>query len=160
MKRIAPAIFAVALLGALAFWWFSPAQVVKRRTENLLSTLTLPQGSGKSGRQLGVYSLNALLAAEVDLKSSSIAEANGTFERSDLESAFSWLCEHAVQTRFELVGFDSVSVTGSRAQVDCTINAIVELPADRPVDGTYRASLTWILEEDTWRLSVADWTGP
>ena len=54
---------------------------------------------------MGVYSLNALLASEVELENPTIEEANGTFERSEMESAFSWLCEQAKQTRFELEKF-------------------------------------------------------
>ena len=64
MKRYAVAALLVISIAAIAFWWFSPAQVVKRRCQTLLRTLTLEPGSGNAGRQMGTYSLNALLAAE------------------------------------------------------------------------------------------------
>lgn len=160
MKRLAPAVFIVALLGALAFWWFSPTQVVKRRTQNLLQVLTLEPGSGQSGRQLGVYSLNALLAPEVKLKSRSISQANGTFARSELESAYSWLCGQARQTEFTLDQFHSVIVEGDQATVECAITALVDLPNDRPADGNYEVTFRWTREDDNWRLSSATWSDP
>jgi hypothetical protein len=158
MKRLALPAIVLALLGAFAFWWFSPVQVLKRRTQTLLHTLALESGSGKGGRQMAVYSLNALLASEVELEAPSLQEANGTFERSEMESAFSWLCEQAKQTRFDLEEFRAVNITGDRAKVAFSLNALVALPGYRPVDGRYDATLQWQREKDGWRLASAKWT--
>ena len=157
MKRLALPAIVLVLLGALAFWWFSPVQVVKRRTKTLLETLTLEAGSGKAGRQLATYSLNALLASEVELEAPSIQEANGTFERSEMESAFSWLCGRAKQTRFELEEFHSVRVESDRADVALSLSALVELPSHRPADGRFEVTLRWQEEKDGWRLTGARW---
>lgn len=158
MKRIGLPIVVLALLGAFLFWWFSPSQVLKRRTDSLLQTLTLEAGSGKATRQAGVYSLNALLASEVELETAVPAEANGTFERSELESAFSWLCEQAKETRFERVGIRNIRIDGDSAVVECVLEATVELPSHRPVDGRHLAALHWIREDNVWRLSKAVWS--
>ena len=157
MKRLRLPLLLLALLGGFLFWWFSPGQIVKRRTGSLLSTLTLESGSGVSGRQLGTYSLNALLASEVKLDTPTITEANGTFEREELESAFSWLCNQAKQTRFELKDFKSVEVDGDTAVVVVLLEALVELPTYRPADGRYDATFDWRREEDGWRLTRARW---
>ena len=157
MKRYAIAALLVAVLVALAFWWFSPAQVVKRRTKTLLQTLTLEPGSGSAGRQMGTYSLNALLAPQVELENPTIKEASGSFERSEMESAFSWLCTAAKQTRFELEDFHSVTVDGDQAKVEFTLKGLVELPTYRPADGRYDATFDWVKEEDGWRLKRASW---
>jgi hypothetical protein len=157
MKRIALPIFIVALLGALAFWWFSPVQVLKRRTVTLLETLTLPPGSGNSGRQLGVYSLNALLANEVELVTETIPEANGSFDRSELESGFSWLCSQSKQTRFELLHVESVTVNGDKGVVRCDLQGLVELSSRRPVDGRFDVTFEWVRGDDGWRLERATW---
>ena len=157
MKRLAlPAIIFV-LLGAFAFWWFSPVQIVKRRTKTLLKTLTLESGSGMAGRQLASYSLNSLLASEVELEAPSIDEANGTFERSEMESAFSWLCRQAKQTRFDLEEFHSVRVSDDHAEVAFSLDALVELPRYRPADGRYEVTFQWQREKDGWRLANAKW---
>lgn len=157
MKRIALPLAILALLGAFAFWWFSPGQVLKRRTQTFLDTLTFESGSGKGGRHLAAYSFNALLASEVTLKAPSIAEANGTFQRSELESAFSWLCDNAKQTRFDLEDFHSVRVDGDRAEVAFSLAALVELPAYRPADGRFEVTFQWRREKDGWRLTSAEW---
>lgn len=157
MKRFGLPVFILALLGAFAFWWFSPVQVLKRRTQTLLETLTLESGSGKAARQMGAYSLNALLASEVELDTPTLQEANGTFERSEMESAFSWLCEQARQTRFELEEFRSVKIDGARADVAFILDALVELPTERPADGRYEVTFRWQLDDDGWHLSRASW---
>ena len=157
MKRLV--IFAVGMVAAVAFgiWWFSPVQVLKRRTGSLLATLTLDSGTGKAGRQMAAYSLNALLASQVELENPEIQEANGSFERAELESAFSWLCNQARQTRFEAGKFHSVSVSGDAAKVKLSLTGLVELPTYRPADGTYEVTFDWQKEEDGWRLSRAVW---
>lgn len=157
MKRLV--IFAVGMVAAVAFciWWFSPVQVLKRRTESLLTTLTLDSGTGKAGRQMAAYSLNSLLASQVELENPEIEEANGSFERAELESVFSWLCNQARQTRFEAGKFHSVSVNGDAAKVKLSLTGLVEMPTYRPADGTYEVAFDWQKEEDGWRLHRAVW---
>lgn len=157
MKRLAPLIVIIALLAAIGFWWFSPIQVLKRRTENLLNTLTLKSGTGKAMRQMGVYSLSAMLAEEVELKSSSITEANGVLPRSEMESAYSWLCEQATQTHFELVKFKSLKSDGHTGDVTFLVKALVELPLRRPADGIYQVSFHWQHGDGGWLLERAEW---
>ncbi len=157
MKRFVIIFVSVSLLAGLGFWWFSPGEVVKRRTEKLLEVLTFDATSGRGARQMGVYSLNALLANEVKLSSKSITEANGTFERADLESAYSWLGAQAKQTFFKLEGFDSIDVEGDQATVIFRLEALVELQNYRPADGKYRVIFKWKAIENSWRLQDAEW---
>jgi len=157
MKRFALPLIFVALLAAFGAWWFSPTQMLKRRTVSLLSTLSIDAGSGKVSRQMAVYSLNALLAAEVELDNPTIKEANGSFERAELESVFSWLGEQAKQTSFKRKTTDSITIHGNRAQVKITLSGLVELPTYRPADGTFAATFDWQKETDGWRLTRASW---
>lgn len=157
MKRFAIPLVIVGLLAVFGAWWFSPTQVVKRRTLSLLSTLTLDSGSGKVGRQMAVYSLNALLAPRIELENPTIKEASGSLERPELESAFSWICDQAKQTRFKAEEFHSINVTGDKAQVHLTLTGLVELPTYRPADGKFDATFDWEKESDGWRLARASW---
>lgn len=157
MKKFVIFALIIALIGGIAVWWFSPTQVVKRRTLTLFRTLTLEAGSGNAGRQMGTYSLNALLAPQIELENPTIKEASGSFERSEMESAFSWLCSTAKQTRFELDHFQSVVVEGAHAKVNVTLKGLVELPNYKPADGKYDALFDWVKEKDGWRLSGATW---
>lgn len=157
MKKFVISALIIAVIGGIAVWWFSPTQVVKRRTLTLFRTLTLEAGSGNAERQMGTYSLNALLASQIELENPTIKEASGSFERSEMESAFSWLCGTAKQTRFELDHFQSVVVEGDHAKVNVTLKGLVELPNYKPADGKYDALFDWVKEKDGWRLSGATW---
>lgn len=158
MKRYAiPSVITVIFI-AFGVWWLSPTQVVKRRCNSLLSALTMDAGSGHVSRQSGSYSLNALLSEEVKLDTPTIREANGTFERSELEAAYSWLSSAAKETKFELQDFRSVTVNGDRATVELTLVGLVILPTYRPADGTYDVTFQWLKKKDGWRLTSATWT--
>lgn len=157
MRRLIPITFILAVILVCVFWWFSPAEVIKRRTNNLLQTMTLERGSGKSGRQLGAYTLNALLADEVELRSDSHPQANGMFDRSQLESGYSWICEEAEESLFELMDIHSVTIDGDHGTVHCSMKAMIALPGSRPVDGEFDATLKWTLQDDAWRLEGATW---
>lgn len=157
MKRAAIPLIALLLLAGFLVWWFQPNQVVKRRTNSLLDVLTFESGTNRSGRQMRTYSLNSLLAAEVTLESSEISEANGEFDRQELESAFNWLCDRAKSSRFHMAGLRSVTIDGDTARVDCSVDALVELPDIRPADGRYDCTFVWTREKDGWRLAKAVW---
>jgi hypothetical protein len=158
MKRFAWPVGVFVVAAAFLFWWFSPVQVVKRRTGRLLETLTLEPNTGRSGRQMGVYSLQAMLAREVEIQASGLEQANGTFDRSEMETAFSWLCEQARQSRFEVAEFHRVKLAGDQADVAATVDALVELPGYRPADGRHQAEFRWRREEDGWRLIRIVWS--
>ena len=157
MKRLALTALVFALFGSLIYWWFLPTQVLKRRTSQILHTLTLDAGTSRSSRQLGVYALNALLASSVQLDTPTLPDANGTFDRSEVESAFSWLCEQAKQSHFTLGKFHSVMIDGDQADVAFAIEALVELPGSRPVEGHYEVTFRWQLEQNAWHLTRANW---
>lgn len=158
MRRVWIYLVILLILAGFALWWFLPTQVLKRRTTLLLETLTLDSSATQGSRRLAVYSLNALLACEVRLETPTIEEANGTFERAELESAFNWLCGEAKQTRFELLDFESVTVSGDTGEVACLLEALVELPTVRPADGIYQVRFSWRREDETWRVERAVWT--
>lgn len=157
MKRWIVPIVALALAIGFGMWWYSPKQVVKRRVASLLDTLTFEAGSSKPARKLGLYSLSGLLAESVDLETPSISEANGSFARQEMESAFSWLCDAARETRFDLIEIESLEVGGERAAVELTLEALVELPNHRPADGIYQVEFDWVDGENGWRLERAKW---
>ena len=158
MKRAMFATLGGVLLACFLLWWFSPGQVLKRRVLVLFETVTLDKAAALSSRQMGVYSLNALLAPNVTIENQTIDEANGSFERSEIESTFSWLCQHAKQTRFELKNLEAVTISGDIGEVSCTVEALVELPAHRPADGIYHARFRWRRGDDGWRLESVLWT--
>lgn len=157
MKRILIIGAAVLIAGGFLFWWLSPEQVLKRRTVKLLDAMTLSEGSGAAGRQMNSYALNGLIGKELALQTPTIEQANGTFEKSEIEAGFQWLTSQAKFTRFELKQVDSVMIDGNRATVNAAIEGVVALPSYRPADGAYRVELDWRREEDGWKLIRARW---
>jgi hypothetical protein len=104
-----------------------------------------------------VYSINALLAREVELSSGSHPEVDGMRERQELESLYAWMAEHVVQSSFERVGFDKVEIREPLAEVELTVDGVLELPGSKPVNGRYQVFLLWMKDENEWRLGHARW---
>lgn len=148
---------AFVLLAGLAVWWYSPSQVLKRRTVVLLEAMTLEPGTTKASRQMGLYTVSALLADQVTLVSSTSEHANGDFPKQEVESAYSWFCERVAESRFSNSAFESVTVTGADAEVVMTVDAMVDLGGSRPIDGPCRVSLRWHNPDGHWLLTRAEW---
>ncbi len=157
MKRpLLLALAAVVLIG-MGIWWFSPTQVVKRRTLGLLNTVTLEEGSGRATRNMGVYSLNSYLAPRVRLEIPSVNQADGTFDRADLEAGFSSMANQAKQAKFEVKEILDITVEGDKGSVTLLLDVLVEFPNYRPADGTYEVIFDWRRGDDGWRLNRAKW---
>lgn len=157
MKKPLIVVAALVLLGLLAHWWYSPVQVLRRRTVVLLETLTMKPNSSKVSRQMGLYTLSSLLAPDVALESPATPQACGEFPRQELESVFSWFCEQSKECRFKLLDFESVSINEGDADVVFTVESLVEVGDARPVDGVYRVKIHWVNPEGNWLLTRGEW---
>lgn len=159
MKKLLIPVVALVAVVAVLLWFFSPEQVVKRRTGKLMSILTMEEtGGGANSRQLSALGLGTLIADELALETPTIEEANGVHQRTDIESGFGGLTRIANFTKFELVEYHAITILGDDARVSATIEAVVALPSYRPADGLYEVELDWKKEKDgVWRLSRAKW---
>jgi hypothetical protein len=157
MKRYLIPAAVVILLAGFCVWWYSPRQVIQRRTHSLLETLTFEKGGGMAGRNLGGYTLHDLLAEEVELETPTIPEANGSFSREDLGAAYTWLGNQAKETRFEMEEIHDIAIQDTAATVKCSLFGMVELPTYRPADGHYEVTFHWLKEKDGWKLNRAVW---
>ena len=153
-KRIIISVVSVITILSAA-WWFSPEQVIKRRSISLFEVLTMDSSKPPATRALAVYSLHPYLASEVGISTSAHEEANGTFARDELESAFSSICQHADRCRFSELVFERVRVDGKRATVEMTLKAELEFPGLRIADGPFRVKLEWLREEKDWMVEQA-----
>lgn len=153
-KRLLISIVSIIVVLSAA-WWFSPEQVIKRRSTSLFEILTIDLSKPPTTRALAVYSLHPYLATEVEVSTPTPEEANGTFAREELESAFSSICQHALQCRFSESVFEQVSIDGKRASVELNLQANVEFPGLRIADGPFRVKLDWLRGEKDWLLERA-----
>jgi|GEM_PF-1228827 len=159
MKKISIIAAALIVLVPLGMWWFSTEQVIIRKTKHLMEVLTISDGTGRPLRQAKVFSMNALLAPEVKLTIPDIADANGTFDKQEMESAFSWICQNAKESQFQVTRIKSMEIDDDRAviEVDAEVKGFIELPSYRPADGSFDVTITWIKMGDGWRFSGVVW---
>lgn len=157
MRRILFIVPAAALITAFLVWWLSPGQVVKRRTEKLMSTLTMEEGSGGASRHLNTLALGPLIAEEISLETPTIGDANGDFRRADINSGFTWLTSQAKFTNFDVEEYLKIEVSGDTAFVEAKIRAEVVLQSYRPADGLYDVEFNWHRTDDGWQLARARW---
>jgi hypothetical protein len=157
MKRLTLIVAVLILLAGFLVWWFSPTQVVARRTRELCQVLTLEADSRAAGRSLGSFKLDGLLQPNVELDIPSIADANGTLARSEIGSTFTWLCNNAKETRFKIERIDAIFVDRDLANVRARIEARVLLSGTQVIDSPGDASFTWRKAEDGWRLEKVSW---
>jgi len=155
MKKRILISFVSIIVVLSAAWWFSPEQVIKRRSISFFEVLTIDLSKPPTTRALAVYILHPYLAPEVEISTPSPEEANGTFAREELESAFSSICQHASQCRFYEPVFKHVSIEGNRASVELTLQVNVEFPEMRIADGPFRVKLEWLRGEKDWLLERA-----
>jgi hypothetical protein len=157
MRRLALPALLLALLAGFLVWWFSPGQVVKRRTKTLIGLANLEAGSGTASRAMGTFTLTKLLDDPVDLAVPSVEEANGRFARQELEAGYQWFCRSAKESRVRVTGFEEISVLGDEATVRATLDAQVVFPTYHPSDGPVQATFEWRKRDDGWRLVRLVW---
>lgn len=157
MKKTGIALLALVVLCGFFAWWFSPSQVVRRKTETLLDLISFEKGQGVVGRQTRVYSMSGLLATEVELVSDSHPGVDGMREKGEIESGYAWMAEHVVQSSFDRVEFRKVEVRKPVAEVELTVDGEVELPGSRPLDGRHEVFLLWMHDGTSWRLGHVRW---
>lgn len=157
MKKLWTSLAALAVLIPLGIWWFSPDQVLMRRTKHLMEVVSLSGGTGGAIRQAKVFSMNAMLAPKVTMETPDIPDANGVFDKQEVESAFSWICRNARSSSFKVTDFRKVEIDGDRAKVRVTVEGFLELPVYRPVDGAFDVTIHWIKGGDGWRFERTAW---
>lgn len=157
MKKLWFLLAALLIFLPVGLWWFSADQVIMRRTKHLMEVLSISEGSAGPMRQAKVFSMNAMLAPVVELVSPDISDANGTFDKQELESAFSWICQNAKSSTMRVTDFRSVTVNGDKAEVLALIEGYLELPYSRPADGSFEVTIHWVKGDDGWRFTKIIW---
>ena len=152
MKKLIILAAAAVILIPLGMWWFSPEQIIIRRTKHLMEVLTIAESTGRPFRQAKVFSMNAMLAPEISISISEISDANGTFDKQEVESAFSWICQNAKRSEMSIIDFGDITITDDEAEVEVMVDALFELPAGHSVSGNYVMTTDWLKTGDGWRF--------
>ena len=160
MNRLLTTAAILAVIAGFLIWWFHPNQVLKRRTKNLMDTLTLAEGAGAASRNLKIYPLSRALADEVRISGPGDSRADGVFTRQQIESGFSWLTRNARHTRFQTRRIESVTIQGRQGMVRAEVDSHVELQQQTPLQGPANVTLTWNHDGKSWQLTAAEWSIP
>jgi ketosteroid isomerase-like protein len=160
MKKLWVTLIAGVILIPLGMWWSSPENVIMRKTKRLMEVLSLSEGSVGPLRQAKVFSMNGMLAPDVELVIPEIEDANGTFDKEELESAFTWICKNAKESQFDVIAFRDVVLNGDTATVSCIVKGYLDLGYVRPADGTYDVTIVWKKGGDGWRYNEVVWEKP
>ena len=148
---------AVLVLIPIGIWWSSPEQVVIRRTKHLMDVLTITSGTSSPFRQAKVFSMNALLQPNVEIVTPEISDSNGTFDKQEIESAFSWICKQAKESEFLVTDVQDLEIDGDRAVINVLVKGFRQPPRYRPEDDTHDVEITWEKTGDGWRYSRVVW---
>lgn len=138
-------------------WWFSEERAIKRRSQHLMDVGTIRSDAGTIMRQAKSFSINGLLGSRIELESLSIPEVNGIFRRDQIEAAYSWICNHAKESEFEIIEFIDVKIDGDKAIVQTKVEGFIELRGKRPTDGISEVTLYWEKLDGSWLLTKMIW---
>lgn len=147
----------LVILIPLGMWWFSEERVVKRRSDHLMDVLTISADTGGVMRYAKALSINGVLAPQFDIESLTIKEANGSFPKDQIESAYSWICSNTKESEFEITEFREVKIEGNGATVIATVEGFIDLKGARPVDGSSDVTLYWQKTDGSWLLTKVIW---
>ncbi len=157
MKRLWFLLAILLIFIPIGVWLLSPKQVIMRRTKHLMEVMSINAGTGAAIRQAKVFSMNAMLAPRVTITAPEIGDANGSFDKQELESGFSWICQNAKSADFRIRNFADISIEDDKATVTVVVDALMELPAYRPADGVYLVTIHWVKGGDGWRFEDVSW---
>jgi hypothetical protein len=152
VKRLLPAALAAFACAALALWWFSDRQVLKRRTTALLDTVTIEAGSTPLARGLQAAGLDGFLAPDITLEVPA-EEASGSRNRDEVAAGFRYVAERAEFTRFEIIAIETIAVDGDHGTVATVLDAGVQVDRHARIDGRYRTEFFWHRLDGRWRIA-------
>lgn len=159
MKRLIVGLAVLAAVVGFALWWFSPRQVVMRRTRALLDTVTVDAGSGNASRGLQASGIDGFLAKNVKLEVPD-EEASGSWSRDLVGAGFRYVAVECDFTRFELESIESLQIEEDKAVLDGWVDAEVQVDKKTRVSGRYRTEFTWTRGDSKWQISSVKMADP
>lgn len=157
MKKLWMLLAVIVILVPVSIWYFAPEKVLQRRAKHLIEVISMSEGTGGALRQAKVFSMNAMLAPEVELVIPDIGDANGTFDKQELESGFSWICQNAKLSDFRIIEYRKIEVNGETGMTHIRVRGFMELPTGRPAEGVFDVVIHWKKGGDGWRFHKIVW---
>ena len=158
VKRLIVGVLIIAAMVGFALWWYSPRQVILRRTRSLLDTVSIDASSGRAARGLQASGIDGFLAPKLVLDVPD-EEATGSWSRYDVEAGFRYVAVRSDFTRFRLDTIESLEITDDHATLRGWIDSEVQIDKKTRLSGRYLTEFGWTKGDDRWRISEVkmDW---
>lgn len=159
MRKLLPAFATLILIGLFLGWWYLPQNVLKRRVANFFDTAAVPVTMSELARSSRGPNIAEYLAKRIEVVAPENVEEDlrSSYSRDDAAAFYSGAARYSRQISFLEPEFTLVEVTGEKAAVHLKIDAIVELPDRRPVDGIMKAETSWVKVDGKWQMDGLSW---
>lgn len=160
MRKLFPALALLILVGLFLGWWFSPANVLKRRVTSLFDTAEVPVTMSELARSSRGPNVAGFLTEQIEIGAPDHVDdrLRESYHRDDLAGIYTAVARGCRQISLEEPEFVSIEIDGTTAKVRLRIDIIVELPSRRPVDGIQIMDMVWEKPDNKWQLSRITWT--
>lgn len=160
MKRLSALLVLLIAAGGLAYWWFSPAEILKRRLGNLLGSAEVSStmsdiGRGARGPRIADYFADPVRFFP---PSSLPYDLGGSLGRERLSSLYSLVAKNCREISFTDLEILEVAVEDETAEIRFRVDALVDLGSRRPADGILEVRSAWIKREGDWQIEELRWT--
>jgi len=156
----------IILIGFL-IWFFSSSQVIKRRTNTILESLELSEGSSRIARVTKSHSLKKILEPQIRITYPQGANIFGTsyplsepitISNDQAATAHSYLTESMDYMKTENTSFEITSIDSKVATVQIQFTLITKQKKALEKSVTLTGILTFNKNEKTWLLDSAEFS--
>jgi len=160
MKRIVLILGGVILSVIFFTWWFSPKQVLQRRVSSMLETATVPPTMSDAGKKARGPHLSNYLATQLEITPPDdfVSPVPDVVGRDQASALYSGAAVYSKEITFTDLNFEEIQPEGTQAEVRFNVDALVDLPNRRPVDGILHVTTHWEKIEGNWLLQRFSWT--
>lgn len=133
-------------------WWFSDAEVIKRRTEALAESLTVASTDGKSARLSKTQDFSSLLADSVTC-TVDVEDYKAEFGHDDLQSAHHMMVHNCGSSTAKVSQLQLTMVSDDEASVTASLLLALTEKDGTPHGEACKAVLVWRKDgAGKWRL--------
>lgn len=158
-RQITIAALLVMVIMAFAFWWYSPAQVLKRRCNHFFNVISFTEKMKPETRQLRVMELGEFLDTNVVLSGKDLPdEISNPAPSDELQAIFACVCDACRFVTITERNMEFIGIDGKTATVQATIKLAIDHPEGAKLfNGTHRLMISWQHAAQRWRITKVSW---
>ena len=142
LRAIIPFVALLSVAGFL-FWWFSDAQVIKRKTHNLAGIFTVKATDGNASRVTKNNALSTLLTMDFSCELSARGYS-GTFGKDELKQAHVYLSKSGNTSSVTIGKWELSELSDTSAKVTASFSVNVHMKNQSPQTENVIATIHWL----------------